>query len=119
MLVVVKAPDAVYSKHTCHRPTACDDLQVFFPERLLVFAVPNGWWHEVLTPSFSISVNTWFGSAKSATARLRPTKIYCFSEEYAAFVRERIRTAGEAAAGEEQEQLELGKIATEKGEERG
>jgi hypothetical protein len=60
-------------------------------------------WHEVLTPSFSISVNTWFGSAESATARLRPTKIYCFSDKYAQFVQGRARLAAAAAAAAEME----------------
>ena len=89
MLVIVRAPDAIY--------------------------IPNGWWHEVLTPSFSVSVNTWFGSAKSATARLRPTKIYCFSAEYAQFVLGRIKST-EAAAAEEQQLGLLGEANKGAGE---
>jgi hypothetical protein len=58
LFALVRAPDAIY--------------------------IPNGWWHEVLTPQWAVSFNTWFRSTPQA--RLRPTKLYCFSAEYEAFV---------------------------------
>ena len=81
MLALVRAPDALY--------------------------IPNGWWHEVFTPQFALSVNCWFASAAQARASLRPTKLYCFQESYAGFVRRRIeeRTARwqqEQDAGQQQ-----------------
>ena len=83
MLALVRAPDALY--------------------------IPNGWWHEVFTPQFALSVNCWFASAAQARASLRPTKLYCFQESYAGFVRRRIeeRTARwqqEQDAGQQQGQ---------------
>ena len=83
MLALVRTPDALY--------------------------IPNGWWHEVFTPQFALSVNCWFASVAQARASLRPTKLYCFQESYAGFVRRRIeeRTARwqrEQDAGQQQGQ---------------
>jgi len=62
--------------------------------------IPAGWWHEVLTPEFTIAFNFWF--APHARSKLRPTLLHLHSDLYA----ERAMAAGAARSEQVDEDQE-------------
>jgi hypothetical protein len=63
--------------------------------------IPAGWWHEVLTPTWTVAFNFWF--VAHARARLRPTMLSLASDEYARDYAERVCDEREADATAQRE----------------